>query len=296
MKFFAILALCFSSGCVSTSLRKAIEDSKTTCREFTVPVPWKYCLTPGDPESVIYYFHGGGGSELDWIDPSSYSGELIRLWKQNNDKMPTVISISFGEMWILAKKNSRPKSGLYEIFQNDVMSYVEQKVLSKIPRERILLGESMGGMNAGIYGLNNPQQFSKIALICPGLNIGDDVAIDSPEEYARKTGADQDKAQIVIKMKTTYFPSGEEALAQSPRELLKRLHSDKKTNPQIFISCGNRDEFGFFKSAEDFAELATKKGLATIWRPVTGRHCSMDIESLSKFLSAAGRERQRTNQ
>ena len=37
------------------------------------------------------------------------------------------------------------------------------------PRRRMLMGESMGGLNVLIAGLSYPSRFAKIAALCPGV-------------------------------------------------------------------------------------------------------------------------------
>jgi enterochelin esterase-like enzyme len=52
------------------------------------------------------------------------------------------------------------------------------------PKNRILVGESMGGLNVLILGLSHPELFSRVAALCPG------VYLDSPfSDFDKKRGS-----------------------------------------------------------------------------------------------------------
>ncbi|MFZ3231793.1 MAG: alpha/beta hydrolase-fold protein [Pseudobdellovibrio sp.] len=277
----------FCSSCTKNKLAENITKTNSVCETVKTSVEWKYCFSPGSvPKAgkLIYYFHGGDGSETDWVDPNNYSEGLRQSWKKTKPEIPSVVSISFGKMWLLADRSSATKSGLYDVVKNEIIPFVEKNILKFPVQERILLGESMGGFNAGTFALRNLDLFSKLALICPSLGSNNKDLSHDVDGYIKETGADPKYAKNLIKIRDEYFPSWESAYAQSPLTLIKNIPS-KKSYPKIFISCGDQDQYGFFKSSADFVKLATEKGFNTIWKPVSGgKHCSLDVEALSTFL------------
>jgi pimeloyl-ACP methyl ester carboxylesterase len=249
--------------------------------------PWRYCLTPGDGaarDSLVYYFHGGNGDEYGWIDPTGYGETLRKIWKARGQGSPTVVAVSFGPLWLLTEKNSRPLSGLMGVMNDEILPYVEKNLLEKPPKERILLGESMGGFNAAVLGLREPRKFSKLALVCPGVGIGADGTSDV-ESYVRVTGASPWYARRLFSLGEMFFDSREAVARQSPLEILRKMDAKANPNLRVFLSCGRDDEYGFFKSSRNFAETAEKRGLRATWRPVDGGHCSLDSEALAGFLN-----------
>lgn len=286
IRYFLLFGLICSS-CTKNKLAENITKTNSACDTVKSSVEWKYCFTPGSGQKagkLIYYFHGGDGSEKDWVDPNNYSEELRQDWKKTNSDAPSVISISFGKMWLLADRSVAAKSGLYEVVKNEIFPFVEKNILKFPVQERILLGESMGGFNAGTFALRNLDLFSKLALICPSLGSNSkDLARDA-DGYIKETGADSKYAKNLIEIRNEYFPSWELAYSQSPLTLIKNIPS-RKNFPKIFISCGDHDQYGFFKGAADFVKLATEKGFNTTWKPVSnGKHCSLDVRALATFL------------
>jgi len=268
-------------------MRQAFNETKSSCGEEKGARSWKYCVTPGTgahQDTVIYYFHGGGGNERNWIDPHNYTKEIRKTWSEKKFDTPTVVTVSFGGYWLLAAKNKQKPSGLYEVYRDEVMPKIEKTILPRPPKERWILGESMGGFNGGSFGLREPQLFTKMALVCPGVGIGGGLSKVQLDDYVKQTGAHRWYAERIFEFGKTFFDTPEEAAAQSPLALLQNF--DKKANPQLklFLSCGRKDEYGFFKSSENFVKTAQDKGLSVEWHPVDGGHCSLDTAALAAFL------------
>ncbi len=58
-----------------------------------------------------------------------------------------------------------------------------------------------------------------------------------------------------------------------------------KNGPQLFLSSGDQDQYGFYYGANVFVKYATVNGFQTIWKPVVlGQHCSVDTDALAAFL------------
>ncbi|MBN8536709.1 MAG: hypothetical protein J0M15_06625 [Deltaproteobacteria bacterium] len=258
-------------------------DSNPICKEVKSSVLWKYCFSVGVGKSVrklILQFHGGGESEKTWFESTGLGEQVRQSWRNSGIQAPSIVSVSFGPMWLLSKRSLLPQSGLYEVFVNEIFPYIEKQLMNGRIDERILIGHSMGGFNAGTLGLQNAPFFSKIALLCPALgNEGSDI-----DSYIKKTGAWLPYARYLFKIRDQYFLSSTLETEVSPLTLIRRI-SPGKNGPKFFLSCGDKDQYGFYFGANTFIKLSKMKGFQVLWKPVAnGQHCSVDTDALAKFL------------
>jgi S-formylglutathione hydrolase FrmB len=216
-----------------------------------------------------------------WNDDTYFTSLVQSYWQKSSTKPPTVVVVSYGNVWLLTPKNSKAESGLMDDF---VARLPEIESKTGKPRNRILLGESMGGLNVLILGLSHPNLFSKVASLCPG------VYLDSPfsdfstmRESVKRTGADPKIAFGILQMAKTYVSNEEEWNSISPIKLIER--ADDKY-PDLYLSCGLYDKYGNFEGTEALANIAIKKGVKTKWHPLYGGHCAIDVASLADFLAA----------
>lgn len=238
-----------------------------------------YRASTGVSQDVIYHFHGRNLDNNIWNDDTYYTSMIQLYWQKSNLKPPTVVQISYGSQWLLTPKNSMVESGLMDDFLSN-LPFIESKIGK--PRNRILLGESMGGLNVLILGLIHPELFSKIASLCPG------VYLDSPfsdfneiKAAMKRTGADPIIAYGIYKMAKTYASNEEEWKEISPIDLIKKANTQY---PALYLSCGLYDKYGNYEGTEALANIAISKGVKTHWHPIYGGHCATDINSLADFL------------
>jgi len=240
-----------------------------------------YRAETGVSDDVIYHLHGRNLDASVWNDDTYFTSQVQAFWQRLSIKPPTVVVVSYGPVWLLTPKNSQEESGLLDDFINRLPE-IESK-LGK-PKRRILLGESMGGLNVLIAGLNRPEMFSKVASLCPG------VYLDSPfSDYStlraaiKRTGADPKIIYGVTQLAKRYVSNNEEWNAISPISLIERADQNY---PELYLSCGLYDNYGNFEGTEALADTALKKGVKTSWHPLYGGHCAIDIASLANFLVA----------
>lgn len=238
-----------------------------------------YKANTGVSEDIIYHFHGRNLDNTIWNDETYFTSLIQSHWQKSQIRPPTVVSISYGPEWLITPKNSKSNSGLMDDFISN-LPFIESKIGK--PKNRILLGESMGGLNVLILGLNHPELFSRIASLCPG------VYLDSPfsdfnkiKDAIKRTGGDPKVAIGVYLMAKKYVANEEEWKKISPIELIKKANNDY---PELYLSCGLYDKFGNYEGTETLANLANSKGVKTQWHPLYGGHCSIDISSLADFL------------
>jgi S-formylglutathione hydrolase FrmB len=238
-----------------------------------------YKAASGVNEDVIYHFHGRNLDDAIWNDDTYYTSLIQSNWQKSSIKPPTVVLVSYGPQWLLTPKTSKAESGLLEDFVSQ-LPFIESKIGK--PRNRILLGESMGGLNALILGLTHPELFSKIASLCPG------VYLDSPfsdfktiKNALQRTGADPKTAYGIYLWSKSYVSNEKEFKAISPIDLIKK---DNVNFPELYLSCGLYDKFGSYEGTETLANIAKSKGIKTYWYPIYGGHCAIDVNSLAEFL------------
>ncbi len=238
-----------------------------------------YRAENGVGDDIIYHLHGRNLDASIWTDATYFTSQVQAYWQRLSIKPPTVVVVSYGPVWLLTPKNSREESGLLDDFINRLPE-IESK-LGK-PKRRILLGESMGGLNVLIAGLSRPEMFSKVASLCPG------VYADSPfSDYStitaaiKRTGADPKIIYGVAQLAKKYISNDEEWSAVSPILLIERADQNY---PELYLSCGLYDNYGNFEGTETLANLAIKRGVKTTWHPLYGGHCAIDIASLADFL------------
>ncbi len=266
------------------------EESKFEART----IQWKYCifLTEGSKNSdVIYHFHGLGRENIEtggWSAISGHYGLAVReLWAKANFDPPTVVSISFGELWLLAEKNSSAVSGLYDFLVSIVIPKIEKNINSNIGLigKRHLIGESMGGFNVSQMVIKKPSLFTKAAMICPAIaNLSPFATEPQIAAYIARTGANVDRVDGMILMSRYFFPTPEDWMKHSPLDLAKeKLGVD---SPQLYVSCGDKDEYGFQEGASLFAQIGIEKNINVTWVPISGGlHCSVDPTSVARFFS-----------
>jgi len=258
----------------------------TECEQFSKPVEWGYCLsrTEGSQSTdLLYYLHGKGGNKRGWTDRHNFTAVIQDRWEGGGKQAPVVVAISFGKFWLLSEKNPSKDSGLLDFIVDYAMPYIEQKKLGGKIGARQLIGESMGGFNASQLVLKHPELFSRAALVCPALgSLSPYDGKQAVEDYIKRTGARRFNVEVVLRLLKAVFPDDASWQTASPLGIGKTLLGSK--TPPLHVSCGAKDEYGFFEGAQAFATLARDKGVDTRWEPLSGGHCAADPAALAAFL------------
>ena len=281
-----------------TSIPSFAAEYTSSCQKFAKPLAGGYCIhRPSNKENtsddILYHFHGLAGSERNWQASYNYPDQLREAWVKKGVRLPTVVSVSFGSLFLLAEKNTSAKSGLFEIFTQQVLPEIE-KNLGGLKGRRLLVGESMGGFNSTQLALKT-NLFKKVALLCTPIH--DSVSPFSPMEEVRKhiessavwqyykdlspetvTGAVENSVMI----SKIYFPDAAAWAKGDPFLLAKTVNTN--TLPSFYIAVGKIDKYVIYESNAKFAELLKERGARVEWRPQFGGHCAIDIPSLAKFL------------
>jgi enterochelin esterase-like enzyme len=241
-----------------------------------------YRAENGVSDNIIYHLHARNLDASIWNDDTYFTSLVQAYWQKSSIKPPTVVVVSYGPVWLLTPKNSQVESGLLEDFIARLPE-IESKVGK--PSRRILLGESMGGLNVLILGLSRPEMFSKIASLCPGVYLESPFSDYSTQRAGMKrTGADPKIIYGLTQLAKKYVSNNEEWKALNPISLIERAD---QTYPELYLSCGLYDKYGNFEGTEALANLAIKRGIKTRWHPLYGGHCAIDIASLADFLASS---------
>jgi pimeloyl-ACP methyl ester carboxylesterase len=252
------------------------------CHQIRDPVPFSYCIAPGT-DTVLYQFHGRGQSEQTWFGQHTYARLLREALDQNPRMRPTVITVSFGSLALMVPQSDSPRSGLLEHFIEQLLPEMED-ALGFVPKHRLLLGESLGGFNALQVALFHGPLFAKLALLCPAVSTTSPHApLREVFDYIQRTGANPIRAMSAFAHARAYIPDHATWQQISPFALMDRVQA--LHFPKIYLSAASQDGFGFFEGAQILASTAEKQNLDLTWHPLFGEHCSVDIASLSQFLS-----------
>ncbi len=245
-----------------------------------------YCIARTDRArnpDILFQFHGLLGSHFIWQNLSAFK-KVRKNWQQMGFVPPTVVSLSMGPYWVLTDVQKR--GALLSLFHNQVLPFFESYVGGLSGGKRLLLGESMGGYNALQLYLKFPQDYKRVAVLCPALpTIPYEPSRHEILAYAKRTGAGPIRAFFTAEMAHHEFSTREEWDAHNPFQLV--LKTDV-TAPKLYISAADRDGYGFFEGESKFFELAKASGRAVEFvRIANGRHCKMDPQSLSAFLASS---------
>ncbi len=243
----------------------------------------KYCIyraKAGTNGDVVYHLHGRNLDEQIWNDDTYWTAMVQASWQQAKTLPPTVVVVSYGPTWLLVPKGKKQDSGLLEDF---IAKLPNIDTKSGKPKRRLLLGESMGGLNVLIAGLNYPQRFAKIASLCPGVYATSPFApLSAMKDALERTGADPKIGFGIWLMAKKYVADEAEWKRISPLELVKRADGEY---PALYLSNGLYDTYGNFEGSQMLADKAAQRGVSVEWHPLYGGHCAIDASSLARFLA-----------
>lgn len=242
----------------------------------------RYCVhraAGGTNGDLVYHLHGRRLDERIWNDDTYLTAMIQAQWQAAGATPPTVVTVSYGDSWLLAPKGARDDSGLLEDLM-DRLPEIERQ--AGPPRRRLLLGESMGGLNVLIAGLSEPRAFAKVAALCPGVYVDSPFgSLPAMKAAIVRTGANPKMAFGIWLLARRYLANEAEWRRVSPLALIERADP---SFPALYVSNGLYDAYGNYEGSRRLVQRATARGVATEWRPLYGGHCATDIVSLARFL------------
>ena len=244
----------------------------------------RYCVhraAGGVNGDVVYHLHGRNLEAEVWNDPTYFTAMLQAYWQNAGLLPPTVISLSYGPVWLLASKGQARSSGLLDTIWRDI-SAIEARLAP--PRRRLLMGESMGGLNSLVLGFSQPQHFEKVAALCPAVyKESAFTPLSQIREGIRRTGADPRIVFGIWQLSREFVANAEEWSRFSPLALIESAPV-QQMRFSLYLSAGLYDRYGLYEGTEQLAQRAAQRGVPTDWHPLYGGHCAIDIVSLGSFL------------
>ena len=275
----------FRFGVTPAKLEKSIEFEKGQYIIKDKGLKIKYVITGmgqnNSHDNIIFYFHGFGRSELEWVEENSFGKIFYDVLKSNSEfySIP-VVSISLGGSFLFIEDAPAPFSAdLETVFIEEIMPYFQNKLNKK--GNVYLIGHSMGGFNALMLSLRNPSVFKCITAISPF------VAPFSPySDDFQKKGEELKMSKFQInfskKILTSAFPTEKKWLEYNPFYLVEKYENNKK--PYIFLSSATEDLPGFEKSIDKFSKLLNKENFKLNYCSSKGDHKSVCFNLFYSFL------------
>jgi hypothetical protein len=232
--------------------------------------------TNGD---IVDHLDGRNLGEKIWNDDSYITAMFQSEWQRRAALPPTVISVAYVLNWLLAPRGEKPASGLLEDFMAH-FAPIEAQIGA--PRQCMLLGELMGGLNVLVAGLSFPSQLAKIAALCSCVYVVSPFErLSGKWDAMKRTGAVPERGIAVVLFARTYLASEEEWRRVSPLHWIENAGPDY---PALYLSNGLYDGLGNFEGTQKLASLARERGVDVNWHPLYGDHCATDAPSLAAFL------------
>lgn len=288
---YLVVSLVFVFFTSCTFLSNNEEGVSVDCQEVDDDINWKYCITRtsrSTDSNILYFMHEGGGSERSWPSEKDLGRAIRDEWlEMSPESTPAVVSISFGQNWFLTTGKPTTNAngiafGLKDFFINNVVPHIERKVLSQSPKSRYLLGLSMGAYNAGQLMFQQTYPFTSVALLCPALKIPRKKAGETTEELAERLGADINYTKRMLET-VKGLPDNEVVLSEN--SILDMVKTSEPNSSKFYISCGEKDEFGFYSLAVELHEhLQNKHNINSRFKSMPGGHCNLDPKSLAEFI------------
>lgn len=313
MKNFALVLLLSLISCTSielpdevrlqvfkTTCEKVKRDYGTTeckdgrCEQKGYQSEFNFCIhqpTESKSKDILYYMHGFGDSHTAWVDsqfPESFV-HFKRMHMLFGDVHPTVVTISYGNSWILTpelkdkdkhpKRDKPPQDANIETFRDLVLGLERRFELNG---DRFILGYSMGGFNT-IQLISNPltkSMFKKVVLVNAMLPI-----CCVPFECGNPAcwiiaGKIFEGAPVVII--ESNFQGKEHYEPNNPFGALS-VNLDDKTPPVHYQSALD-DDWRFFVRAPEWTELAKSRGVDVTLIEHKGSHNYLNPVKIVEFL------------
>ncbi len=269
---------------ISGHQKVSYTPSNKECFSAETSRPWRYCIhTPSNHKvngNIAYLLHGRKLDENTWNDDTYYTALVQQYWTEHQLTPPTVVTVSFGPVWLLTKKGQKERSGLLDVFTEEVIPLIEGKVGK--PNKRFVFGESMGGVNSLVLGLHS-KLFNKVAALCPPIYLGSPFGtLSEIQDFIKRTGADPKIIYGIIQLSKEFFADEAEWKAASPIHLVELTQGS--ASPEFYLSCGLYDAYGNFEGNQHLSKRMETKGILSHWQPLYGGHCAVDISSLAEFL------------
>jgi pimeloyl-ACP methyl ester carboxylesterase len=250
-----------------------------------------------DETSVLYYLHGSQGDELTWPGANR---EVIEAWRKAGGKAPVVVAVSFGLDWYIFPESVPGGRVPLESFAGLLMPEIEARIGAPAAR-RMLYGFSMGAANAAQLVFRHPELFDRVVIASPAIYP---FAPQAPREVvdsfiasinAGRNGLAERLLRTVLRRDKVALSVYDELADLKPMstdirswpraDILQNIApAPRDGRLKVYVSCGDRDENGFFPVARDLARLASAAGYDATFESLEGEHKTLDKRRIASFL------------
>jgi len=248
-------------------------------------IPVRYVIsnvTKDKSNDIIFYFHGLGRSEFEWVEENGFGSIYADILKQNPKfKNNTVVAISLGAGFFFLNDAPPPYNyDLEKAFIKEIIPYFKKEL--NINGKIYLIGHSMGGFNVLTLSLRNPDIFPVVMAISPY------VATTSPfspefDEMGKKLNLPKFRLNILKKQLLMAFENEDKWNEYNPYELIK--NSKTKKYPYIIITRASEDLPGFNETISDFVSVLKKYNVPYNHCESKGDHHSVCQHAFYVFLN-----------
>ena len=253
-----------------------------------------YCVNETDRTKnpdILYYLHGAFPAGIPDPEKASIApgNDLLTLWEQAHVERPTIVSISWGPTWVL-------KDDKLAAFESEIVPQLEALLTPAAGGHRMVLGASMGGLNAFHAWTRMPHLFQAAAFQCPAftpfspfanglekVRRAHEIASLSTRgavQQVKDTPGHYEQLDRFAEIFSPFFASTEEWLAYQPPAVTALL--DGRALPPAYLIYNAQDQFGF-----DGAPEIAAAGLPITSERQSGKHCTGNWTiGLARFLSS----------
>lgn len=286
-KLILILGFFFIANAFASDDWKPVPIAGLTqkCFAENLPVPYSFCINTvqgSKNHDLLYHFHGRNGDATWWNDQNCYSGKLQAAWKEKGQDTPTVVTVSFGKLWLLTEPTDHNSNALHEIFLKNVMPRIEKEITGSIAK-RMVVGESMGGLNALMTGLKSDSPFSKVAALCaPLATVSPYASIFDIYHYIMNSSTSIKRAFMMLYFSRKLYPDETTWKNNDPVQTSQSYRSHSGTF--FYVTCGAKDTWGCMDGSQEVVKNLKASNTQVEWVPRPGGHCDIDTQSLAEFL------------
>lgn len=283
-RVFALAAVVLSLAVIDHASADVVcGQDRATAGTYTWPYTWCIDKVDGSTNNdEIVYFHGLTGNEKSW-QTGARPMAVRKSWASHGVQQPTVISISFGQIYVLTNivDDQKQRPALLPLVLNTILPTLEARA-GGLHGERILWGESMGGLNSAEVMFAAPEMFSRVALLCAAFGtVGPFSSQADLDAFFARSGpwVQRGVLQSIFKWARTEYQTPENYQAHDP---LRLIQSTTRALPPMLVQVDGKDDLGFTEGDTLFANTAKERGYQVDFLTVSdGGHCGQTDESIA---------------
>ncbi len=224
-----------------------------------------YCYYAGAPDATrtVYFLHGFGNGADAWTW-NSVTKRIEETWKALRLPRPHVVSLSFGKVWWYNDARGMQLERFVHAFERE----------KKLPHDRAVYGDSMGGHNSFRWAAGHAHLFQKLALICPAV----------PRRFAGEPAPGSEGLWPFTEF--AGLAIGRLYSGEAKKPLMNPTYwGNLKRIPHVYVAVTDTDHYGFHQGGVELHRAFQDRGHLTVFDPQSVRHCDVRADKLAPFLA-----------